>query len=78
MMKETILTGWTFMRVLRLVLGGFIVVNSFTDHNYVFTFLGGLFVFQAITNTGCAACAAVPSTKVEQKDSDFVEFEEVK
>ena len=77
-MKETIFTGWNFMRWLRLFMGAYIVVTSITGKNYVFAIIGGLFIFQAITNTGCAACAAVPSSKVEQKDTENIEFEEIK
>lgn len=77
-MKDTILTGWNFMRWLRLFMGAYIVVTSITGKNYVFALIGGLFIFQAITNTGCAACAAVPNTKVEQKNTENIEFEEIK
>ncbi len=77
-MKETILTGWNFMRWLRLFMGAYIVVTSITGKNYVFALIGGLFIFQAITNTGCAACATVPSSKVEQKDTGNIDFEEIK
>lgn len=77
-MKETILTGWNFMRWLRLFMGAYIVVTSITGKNYVFALIGGLFIFQAITNTGCAACATVQSSKVEQKDIENIEFEEIK
>jgi len=77
-MKETILTNWNFMRWLRFFMGFYILVTSITGKNYVFALIGGVFVFQAITNTGCAACAAVPSTKVKQKDTENIEFEEMK
>ena len=77
-MKETILTGWNFMRWLRLLMGAYIVFTSITSKNYVFALIGGLFIFQAITNTGCPACAAVPNSKVEQKDTENIDFEEIK
>jgi uncharacterized membrane protein len=77
-MRETILTNWNFMRWLRLFMGAYIVITSITGKNYVFALIGGLFVFQAITNIGCAACAAVPSSKAEKKDTENIEFEEIK
>jgi hypothetical protein len=77
-MKETILTGWNFMRWLRLLMGAYIVFTSITSKNYVFALIGGLFIFQAITNTGFAACAAVTNYKVEQKDTENIDFEEIK
>jgi hypothetical protein len=77
-MKETILSGWNFLRWLRLFMGAYIVVTSFTGKNYVFAILGGLFIFQALTNTGCAACTSVPVSKLDQKDTENIEFEEIK
>lgn len=77
-MKDTIMTGWTFMRWLRLIMGTYIVFNSFSDKNYMFAFIGGLFIFQAITNTGCAACANVPNKNITQTDTENIEFEEIK
>lgn len=77
-MKETMLTGWNFMRWLRLAMGVYIVVTSFTGKNYFFAIFGALFIFQAITNTGCGACAAVPNTKVDQQNTENIEFEEIK
>jgi branched-subunit amino acid transport protein len=74
-MKETILSGWNFMRWLRLIMGIYIIITSITGKNYVFAMIGGFFVFQAITNSGCAACAAVPVSKVDQKDTESIEFE---
>lgn len=59
-------------------MGAYIVFTSITSKNYVFALIGGLFIFQAITNTGCAACAAVPNSKVEQKDTENIDFEEIK
>lgn len=59
-------------------MGVYIIVTSITGKNYVFVIIGGLFVFQALTNTGCAACAAVPVSKVDQSDTKSIEFEEIK
>lgn len=77
-MKEMILSGWNFMRWLRLIMGIYIIITSITGKNYVFAVIGGLFVFQAITNTGCAACASVPVSNLDQKDTETIEFEEIK
>lgn len=77
-MKETLLTGWNFMRWLRLIMGIYVVVASFTGNNYIFALIGGLFVFQAVTNSGCGACNILPSSKAEQNDTENIEFEEIK
>lgn len=77
-MRETIMKDWTFMRWLRLIMGAFIVFNSFSDKNYLFAIIGALFIFQAFTNTGCAACANVPKKNITQTDTENIEFEEIK
>ena len=50
---------WNTMRVLRLVLGSYIVFTSLSDGQYIFSAIGGFFVYQAVVNAGCAAC--IPS-----------------
>jgi hypothetical protein len=77
-MKETLLTGWSFMRWLRLFMGIYIVITSFTGKNYIFAAIGGLFIFQALTNSGCVTCAIIPNPKAEQIDTDNIGFEEIK
>ncbi|MFN8429686.1 MAG: hypothetical protein U0V04_06890 [Spirosomataceae bacterium] len=79
-MKETLLTGWTFVRWLRLIIGGYFVLNSIHEHNYGVIMVGSLFIFQALTNTGCmgGACGVPQNGKTNTNtDPDVVEFEEV-
>jgi hypothetical protein len=70
---------WDLMRVLRLGFGGYILVNSLVNAHYWLTFMGALFLFQAITNTGCfgGSCAPTsPSSRVEN-ESDDIDYEEL-
>jgi len=80
-MKETLLTGWSFVRWLRLFIGGSFVINSISERNYGVGMIGALFVFQAITNTGCmgGACGVPQQNAKTDKNTDpeTVEFEEV-
>ncbi|MFT4734342.1 MAG: hypothetical protein ACI9DJ_000734 [Algoriphagus sp.] len=70
---------WNIMRVLRLVLGSYIVFTSLSDGQYIFSAVGAFFVYQAVVNAGCAAC--IPSDTgevgvVENSKTD-IDYEEL-
>ncbi len=77
--KQMILAPWSFMRWLRLVLGLFIIYQAFTLHDTLAGLIGSLFLFQAISNTGCCGTAcAIPTASKEETTSNDVTFEEIK
>lgn len=80
MTRETLLTDWNFMRLLRLAIGIFIAVEAIQTHDYLTGFIGAFFMFQAITNTGCCGSngCAVPVSKTPPDKLEDVEFEEIK
>ena len=56
------------------------MINSIHERNYGVIMIGSLFIFQALTNTGCmgGACRVSQNTKTNTNtDPDLVEFEEV-
>ncbi len=55
MIKQTLLTGWNFMRWLRLGLGALMAVQAWQMHDTLSGLLAGFFIFQAVSNTGCCA-----------------------
>ncbi len=67
------------MRVLRLVLGIYIMVQGFQDRIWMFVILGGLFVLLAVLNAGCCATGgcATPARKATDSTED-VKFKEIK
>ena len=81
-MFNSLLTGWNFVRVIRLVLGLMLLVQSFQLQNWPIALFGVLFVFQSLTNTGCCGAAGCGISKHEPKPSgtemDKIEYEEVK
>lgn len=80
MIKQTVFTGWHFMRWLRLGLGVFIAVQAIQNRDTLSGLIAGFFLFQAVTNTGCCgvnSCAA-PVTKSNADKIEDVEFEEIK
>ncbi|MGV8878118.1 MAG: hypothetical protein ACOH2A_03710 [Sphingobacteriaceae bacterium] len=59
-MKNRILTGWTFRRVLYVAIGLFVVIQSVMQQQWLGIFLGSYFASMGIFAFGCAAgnCAA--------------------
>ncbi|HOZ81882.1 MAG TPA: hypothetical protein PLU85_06305 [Bacteroidia bacterium] len=48
-----VFSGWNWMRVIRLALGVFIVIQGVHDKSLVFATLGVLFAMMAVFNAGC-------------------------
>lgn len=84
-MRQRVLNYWHFFRVLRLVLGIMITVQSLQVKEYGFALAGILFAAMAIFNMGCmgGACA-VPYNGPKRNHADatapqktIIEYEEV-
>lgn len=53
--------SWSFMRVLRIVLGAMVIYQGVTDKQWMITGIGALFAIQGLLNIGCAGgSCAVP------------------
>lgn len=80
MIKQTLFTGWHFMRWLRLGLGVFIAIQAIQTHDTLAGFIAAFFLFQAVTNTGCCGSngCAVPTPKNDNDEMEDVKFEEIK
>jgi hypothetical protein len=80
-MKQRILSGWNFMRMLWLIMGVGIVIQAITERNFLMLLPGLYFVFAAIANIGCfsGSCATdYTSSSSNKKESvTEIEFEEV-
>ncbi|HWR33608.1 MAG TPA: hypothetical protein VN451_08785 [Chitinophagaceae bacterium] len=83
-MKERLLTGWNFVRIIYLLLGGFIIFQSVADGNWFGIILGGYFAAMGLFAFGCAggacfggSCYTQPESKNNTKITE-AEFEEVK
>ena len=53
-MKERILQGWNFRRVIYLVIGSYMVIQSIGLHEWMGILLGGYVASMAIFAFGCA------------------------
>lgn len=55
MMKERILKGWTFIRVLYLIMGSIVIVQSVLDNQWFGVAFGGYFAAMGLFAFGCAS-----------------------
>ncbi len=78
--KETLLTDWNFMRIIRLGLGIYIAVQAVKNLSILSGFFAAFFIFQAITNTGCCGAkgCSIPLKKNNSDSIEEVEYEEIK
>ena len=76
---KTYLKDWDLMRVLRLALGIFILVQGITTREWMIAVLGGLFALMPLLNIGCcsaAGCNHTPLSRGKRKIEDTT-FDEV-
>lgn len=81
-MKQRILTGWNFRRIIYLFAGSTIIVQSAIMREWVGIFIGSYFACMGLFALGCAAgnCAIADDdrTKPINKEIESVDFEEIK
>lgn len=77
--RETLLTNWHLMRWIRLFMGIYAATVAIQMHDTFSGIIAALFLFQALTNTGCcgAGSCTVPIGKKHEPVKD-IEFEEIK
>jgi hypothetical protein len=80
-MKQRILSGWNFMRILWLMMGIGIVIQAITEKNFLMLLPGLYFVFASLANIGCFAgsCATgyTSNTGTKKEAITEIEYEEV-
>ncbi|MBK7883904.1 MAG: hypothetical protein IPJ81_08925 [Chitinophagaceae bacterium] len=83
-MKQRLLTKWTFTRVLYIIMGGFVIIQSIMIRQWPGVALGSYFASMGLFAFGCASgncfsgnCEAGPQQKSNTTIQD-VKFEEVK
>ncbi|AMS26500.1 hypothetical protein AEM51_05140 [Bacteroidetes bacterium UKL13-3] len=79
-MKELLTTNWSFLRALRLILGGAFLVSAYMQMSIFPAFIGGLFLYQSIMNIGCAGGVCYAPKVKQQSNSNIqdIEYEEIK
>lgn len=73
------LKTWNFMRVLRLVLGIFIIVQGVQAKEWLFVALGGLFSLMPLLNIGCCGVSGCNTpVSISDKKAEDITYEEIK
>ncbi len=77
-MKEY-LRNWKLMRVLRLALGVFIIVQGIQAQQWLLVGLGGLFSLMPLLNIGCCGTSGcnTPVRRTNKKTEDIT-YEEIR
>lgn len=67
-MKDRILKGWNFRRVLYIAMGAFITGQAILTQQYFIVLFGLYFVSMGVFNFGCASgvCAYVPPPRTKE------------
>lgn len=63
---NSLLKGWDAARIIRLVAGVGIAVYAITSKDYLFLWLAGLFLFQAVLNISCCGAGGCSTSKPPQ------------
>lgn len=73
------LRNWNFMRLLRLALGIFIIVQGVQTKEWLLVALGGLFSLMPLLNIGCCGASGC-NTLVSKSDKkvEDITYEEVR
>ncbi len=78
-MLNNIVKNWNLVRVLRLVMGIFLVIEAIKSGMWILVAVGAVFVVMPLLNTGCCATGncSVPTRNSKNTD-DEAEYEEIK
>jgi hypothetical protein len=78
-MKEKLLSGWNFIRVLYLIAGVMMLVQSVADRQWLLALFGLYFAGMGLFAVGCAggSCYAPPAAR-NSDNLDNTELEEIK
>jgi hypothetical protein len=84
-MKQRLLTGWTFIRVIYILIGSLIIIQSVADRQWFGIIFGGYFASMGLFAFGCAGGACFGGScyypqESKNKTNSIAEtgFEEVK
>jgi hypothetical protein len=76
-MLQRILTGWTFIRALYLVIGGFVMAQAVMEGQWIGLLLGGYFTSMAVFAGACYTGYNQPTPQKKAVEIQDVDYEEV-
>lgn len=76
-MKNQLFNHWNIFRVLRLILGIVIIIQSFYTRNYTFGIIGLLFSLMSVFNVGCCGTTCSTTNFSKSNEPEDITYEEV-
>lgn len=77
-MQTNLTQNWGFMRIIRLVMGGYALVEAIRASDVLIGITGSVLVGMALFNLGCGAQGCgIPAPRNKTTQSDQVEYEEI-
>jgi hypothetical protein len=77
-MISNLTQNWNFMRIIRLVIGGYALIEAIKGQDTLMGLLGFVLVGMALLNAGCGAHGCgVPLQKSNQNEPEELSYEEV-
>ena len=77
-MLASLTQNWGFMRIIRLVIGGYALVEAIRTSDVLIGIMGTVLISMALFNLGCGAQGCgVPTPRNKNISSEEVEYEEV-
>ncbi len=77
-MLTNLTQNWGLMRIIRLLIGGYALIEAYRGNDALMAMLGFVLVGMAVLNAGCGAQGCgVPMNKSTSKETDDVSYEEV-
>ncbi|WP_144282085.1 hypothetical protein [Chryseobacterium echinoideorum] len=78
-MMRNLFKNWNFVRLLRLAMGIFLVVEAVKSEIWFLIAVGAVFVAMSVLNIGCCAAGNCSvTTRSSEKTNDEIEYEEIK
>jgi hypothetical protein len=77
-MLTNLTQNWGIMRIIRLVIGGYALIEAYRGNDMLMGMLGLVLVGMAILNAGCGSQGCgVPRNKTNSKEPEELSYEEV-
>lgn len=76
---KNLISNWNFFRVVRLLMGIYILIDGARNGQWFFAFIGLILVLLPLLNIGCCATGncALPKDNLDSTEEDDLIYEEV-
>ena len=78
-MLASLTQNWGFMRIIRLVIGGYALLEAYRSSDVMIGIMGVILAGMALLNMGCGAqgCGVPTPPRKSKNNTDEVEYEEI-